>query len=213
MYQTIIITLFLLTFSAFGLIPCKHINQANKIKKNSNANLAIPLEKPFIYEETWDDGEVSWDMISNPIRGYVIEKHGDEENMKEITNREKIWGLVEELRIQGIISGVLSVAYYNTALGDSFLDDLQNFEIKPNMNFKNIIVNNFNSELDIILTLSTLVLYRSYKENRIPRVIDYWRKTGRNGYYIEEYRKVRRCATIFSLITIIIFCKSIKNAI
>jgi len=229
--QTLIIALSFVSFpvSVFGLIPCKNMKQKThtniktntnikintnvkqipNTKTNTNIKLSNTLEKPFVYEETWDAGEVSWDINSANIYEFVNEPP----TPREHTNREKIWGLVEELRIQGIISGVLSVAYYNTALGDSFFNDIQNFEIKPNMNLKNIIITNFSSELDVLLSLSTLILYKSYKSDRIPKVIEYWRNTGQTNMYIEEYSKVRKWTTKFALITIIIFCKSVKNAI
>jgi hypothetical protein len=163
--------------------------------------------------ETWDDGEVAWDFdsIIDPenVTEVVFVKR---QKLVENSEREKMWSLVEELRMQGAISGFLNIAYYNTAVSDSIVNDIQSFHIKPNMNFENIVIYNFNNEIDIILTLLTIYVYKKYKESRIMEFIRYWEEKYKGNYYFSEYRNIRKISASLALISIIIFCKSVQSA-
>jgi len=189
----------------FNSIPFK-----TKVNKKT---IYVPIEETEYVEETWDDGEVSWDLdpyhtLKNITQ--IVPKITYEP--KNSSNREKLWGLVEELRIQGALSGFLNVAYYNTAVSDNIVNDIQNYQVKANMNLENIIIYNFNNEIDIILTLLTIYGYRKYKESRIVEFIHYWEEKYKNNYYLEEYRNIRKISTSVALMIIIIFCKSVKSA-
>lgn len=163
--------------------------------------------------ETWDDGEVAWDIDSlidpENVTEVVFVKR---QKLVENSEREKMWSLVEELRMQGAISGFLNIAYYNTAVSDSIVNDIQNFHVKPSMNFENIIIYNFNNEIDIILTLLTIYIYKKYKESRIVEFIHYWEEKYKGNYYFSEYRNIRKMTGSLALIGIIIFCKSVQSA-
>jgi hypothetical protein len=212
-------------------------NTKEKSRKHSQKKRIMPTsirsrvyKKPASYIEneylleSWDDGEVAWDL--EPFHYSLNENEKENKNPtilpREVNknysnNREKIWGLLEELRINGFISGVLNVAYYNTAVSDNIINDLQNIELKPNDNLSNAITKNYNSELDIIFTILTIIAYKKYQEERIPVFIQNWdsRYAYRTSYknnYINEYRKIRRITTIIALSIIVVFCKSVKSA-
>lgn len=180
-------------------------------------NLYIKKEIVFkdddINNETWDDGEVAWDIDSlidpENVTEVVFVKR---QKLVENSEREKMWSLVEELRMRGAISGFLNIAYYNTAVSDSIVNDIQNFHVKPSMNFENIIIYNFNNEIDIILTLLTIYIYKKYKESRIMEFIHYWEEKYNGNYYFSEYRNIRKMTGSLALIGIIIFCKSVQSA-
>jgi len=189
----------------FNLMPFQ-----TKVNKKT---IYVPIEETEYVEETWDDGEVSWDLdpyqtLKNTTQIVPVITY----EPKNISNREKLWGLVEELRMQGALSGFLNVAYYNTAVSDNIVNDIQNYHVKANMNLENIIIYNFNNEIDIILTLLTIYGYRKYKESRIVEFIHYWEEKYKNNYYLEEYRNIRKISTSVALMIIIIFCKSVKSA-
>jgi len=173
------------------------------------------------FEESWDEGEVAWDVEQAKDNQRVVlfdkprklKRKNINENDKSLTNREKIWGLVEKLRMHGAISGVLNVAYYNTAVSDNIINDVQNFKIKPHMNVITIITHNYNIILDILVTLFAIVGYNRYKKTRIPRFILAWGDIYKNNYYIREFREFRKIAMTLSLMTLVIFSKSVQNAI
>jgi len=180
--------------------------------KGNKKTIYVPIEEIEYVEETWDDGEVAWELdpqytLKNITQIVSVTTY----EPKVISNREKLWGLVEELRMQGAISGFLNVAYYNTAVSDNIVNDIQNYQVKSNMNLENIIIYNFNNEIDIILTLFTIYGYRKYKESRIVEFIQYWEEKYKNNYYLEEYRNIRKISTSFALMILIIFCKSVKS--
>jgi hypothetical protein len=190
---------------------------------NNRVFLRPTKKSPSIenFEESWDEGEVAWDVEqAKDNQGIVLidkprklkRKHINE-NDKTSTNREKIWGLVEKLRMHGAISGVLNVAYYNTAVSDNIINDVQNFKIRPHMNFITIITHNYNNILDILVTLFAIVGYNRYKKTRIPRFILAWGDIYKNNYYIREFREFRKIAMTLSLMTLVIFSKSVQNAI
>jgi hypothetical protein len=207
--QIVIIALAVIRVSA---LLCKRNLMPIETRGNKKT-IYVPIEEVEYVEETWDDGEVSWDLepyytlknISQIVSVTTYEP-------KIISNREKLWGLVEELRMQGAISGFLNVAYYNTAVSDNIVNDIQNYHVKTNMNLENIIIYNFNNEIDIILTLLTIYGYRKYKESRIVEFIHYWEEKYKNNYYLEEYRDIRKISGSFALMILIIFCKSVKSA-
>ena len=129
-----------------------------------------------------------------------------------ITNREKIWSLVENLRVHGAISGVLNVAYYNTAVSDNIINDFQNFKINQHMSFVNIISYNYNNILDMLFTLFTIVGYNIYKKRRIQTFILAYEKLYKNNYHINEFKQFRKISTTFTLMTLVVFSKSVQNA-
>jgi hypothetical protein len=182
-------------------------------KPNLYIKKEIVFKEDDINNETWDDGEVAWDIDSlidpENVTEVVFVKR---QKLVENSEREKMWSLVEELRMQGAISGFLNIAYYNTAVSDSIVNDIQNFHVKPSMNFENIIIYNFNNEIDIILTLLTIYVYKKYKESRIVEFINYWEEKYKGNYYFREYRNIRKMAGSLALIGIIIFCKSVQSA-
>ena len=182
-------------------------------KPNLHIKKAIVFKEDDIANETWDDGEVAWDFesIVDPVNVTRVVFVIPPKKVKN-SEREKVWSLVEELRVQGAISGFLNIAYYNTAVSDSIVNDIQNFHVKPNMNFENIIIYNFNNEIDIILTLLTIYVYRKYKESRIIEFIHYWEEKYKGNYYFSEYRNIRKISAAFALCVIIIFCKSVQSA-
>lgn len=182
-------------------------------KPNLYIKKEIVFKEDDTANETWDDGEVAWDIdpLIDPenVTEVVFVKR---QKLIQLSQREKMWSLVEELRMQGAISGFLNIAYYNTAVSDSIVNDIQNFHIKPSMNFENIIIYNFNNEIDIILTLLTIYIYKKYKESRIVEFINYWEEKYKGNYYFNEYRNIRRMTGSLALIGIIIFCKSVQSA-
>jgi hypothetical protein len=209
--------LYLTTFFATTITLCSFSKKISnyKVKKPILKKYEPQIEKEYILE-SWDDGEVAWELdpyyyLKNE-RQLISSKEEATSNASIVTNREKIWGLLEELRIQGIISGFINVAYYNTAASDSIINDLQSFQIKTNDNLSSAFSKNFNSELDLILTLLTLISYKKYQETRIPEFIQDWGTKNKNNHYIKEYRNLRKISTIITLCFIIIFCKSIKSA-
>jgi hypothetical protein len=196
--------------SAFCLSSKMNFRMKPKMNKKI---IHVPTEEFEYVEETWDDGEVAWELepyykLKNNTRVVLVKTH----EPIIISNREKLWGLVEELRIQGALSGFLNVAYYNTAVSDNIVNDIQNYQVKANMNLENIIIYNFSNEIDIILTLLTIYGYRKYKESRIVEFIHYWEEKYKNNYYLEEYRNIRKISTSAALIGLIIFCKSVRSA-
>jgi hypothetical protein len=64
----------------------------------------------------------------------------------------------------------------------------------------------------LIFTFATIVAYKKYQEKRIPAALNLWNTKYKNSYYIKEYRRARKIATILTLILVIVFCKSVKNA-
>ena len=196
--------------SAFCLSSKMNFRMKPKMNKKI---IHVPTEEFEYVEETWDDGEVAWELepyykLQNNTQAVLVKTH----EPITISNREKMWGLIEELRIQGAVSGIFNVAYYNTAVSDNIINDMQTFQIKSTMNMGNNFVINFNNELDIILTIITFVGYRKYKESRIMEFINYWDEKYKNNYYFEEYRKVKKIATTIALVSLIIFCKSVRSA-
>lgn len=196
--------------SAFCLSSKMNFRMKPKMNKKI---IQVPTEEFEYVEETWDDGEVAWELepyykLQNNTQAVLVKTH----EPITISNREKMWGLIEELRIQGAVSGIFNVAYYNTAVSDNIINDIQTFQIKSTMNMGNNFVINFNNELDIILTIITFVGYRKYKESRIMEFINYWDEKYKNNYYFEEYRKVKKIATTIALVSLIIFCKSVRSA-
>jgi hypothetical protein len=175
------------------------------------------LEK---FEESWDEGEVAWDIESVKDNSNIVlldksVKLEKKFNDKKIitTNREKIWSLVEKLRIHGTISGILNVAYYNTAVSDNIINDFQRFKINQPVSFINIITYNYNNILDIIMTLFTIILYNKYKQTRVALFILDWEKLYKNNNYIQEFREFRKVSTTIALVTLVIFSKSVQSAI
>jgi len=208
-------TLILFLTNSFGLnvLSTKDIS-INSAKK-------IPSLKKF--EESWDEGEVAWDIESvkdnsnivhndKSIKSVKLEKKFNDKKIV-ITNREKIWSLVEKLRIHGTVSGVLNVAYYNTAVSDNIINDFQRFKINQPVSFIDIITYNYNNILDIIMTLFTIVLYNKYKQTRVALFILDWEEMYKNNNYIQEFREFRKVSTTIALMVLVIFSKSVQNAI
>ena len=184
-----------------------------KIKPVLNTKKNLQIKESDYTQVSWDDGEVAWDFEMPNLsenNSQIVLVQTPEKIVED--ERDKIWSLVEELRMQGAISGFLNVAYYNTAVSDNIVNDIQNYHIKSNMNLANIIIYNFNNEIDIILTLLTIYGYRKYKESRIVEFIHYWEEKYKNNYYLEEYRNIRKISASFALMGLIIFCKSVKSA-
>jgi hypothetical protein len=208
-------TLLLFLTNSFGL----NVLSTKSISINS-AKKITSLEK---FEESWDEGEVAWDMESvkdnsnivhtdKSIKSIKLEKKYNDKKVI-VTNREKIWSLVEKLRVHGTISGVLNVAYYNTAVSDNIINDFQNFKINQPTSFINILTYNYNNILDIIMTLFTIVLYNKYKQTRFALFILDCEKLYKNNNYIQEFREFRKVSTTISLTTLVIFSKSVQSAI
>ena len=205
-------TLILFLTNSFGL----NVLSTKAISINS-AKKTPSLEK---FEEFWDEGEVAWDIESVKDNSNIVhtdksvkleKKYNDKKFI--VTNREKIWSLVEKLRIHGTFSGVLNVAYYNTAVSDNIINDFQNFKINQPTSFINILTYNYNNILDIIMTLFTIVLYNKYKQTRFALFILDWEKLYKNNNYIQEFREFRKVSTTISLMTLVIFSKSVQSAI
>jgi hypothetical protein len=171
--------------------------------------------------ESWDEGEVAWDVEQVKDNQQVVlldkprklKRKRVNENDKTSTNREKIWGLVEKLRMHGAISGVLNVAYYNTAVSDNIINDFQNFKVNQPASFVNTITYNYNNILDILVTLFAVVGYNKYKKTRISTFILTWGEVYKNNYYIKEFRAFRKVSTTIALMTLVIFSKSVQNAV
>jgi hypothetical protein len=173
--------------------------------------------------ESWDEGEVAWDVEQVKDNQQVVlldkpmklkrKRLNDNNSDMSSTNREKIWGLVEKLRMHGAISGVLNVAYYNTAVSDNIINDFQNFKVNQPASFVNIITYNYNNILDILVTLFAVVGYNKYKKTRISTFILTWGEVYKNNYYIKEFRAFRKVSITLSLMTLVIFSKSVQNAI
>jgi len=207
--------------SAFGLSHSRtsknpNINLTRSIKQKQVPKVKL-LEKKYTPKEyileSWDDGEVSWELEPyNYIKNEnpVVLANKNEEIV--LSNREKIWGLLEELRIQGVISGFLNIAYYNTAVSDNIINDFQNIDLKQNDNLSSALSKNFNSELDVLFTILTIISYKKYQETRITEFIKEWGSKNKNNYYVNEYRRTKKLTTIFTLCFIVIFCKSVKSA-
>lgn len=234
--QTSIIILICAFASVLGFLQ-KLKNTKETSRKHSQKKRIMPTsirsrvyKKPTSYIEneylleSWDDGEVAWDL--EPFHYSLNENEKEnktptilprEVNKNYSKNREKIWGLLEELRINGVISGVLNVAYYNTAVSDNIINDLQNVDVKADDSLSNIVTRNYNSEIDILFTILTILAYKKYQEERIPAFILTWDsryayRTSYKNIYISEYRKIRRITTIVALSIIVVFCKSVKSA-
>jgi hypothetical protein len=167
-------------------------------------------------EETWDDGEVAWELkqVKDEAKIVLSDKSIKLKNIREqpITNREKNWGLVENLRVHGAISGVLNVAYYNTAVSDNIINDFQNFKITQHMSFVNIISANCNNILDVLLTLFTIIGYNIYKKTRIQTFILACSELYENNYYINEFREFRKISTTIAVMILVVFSKSVQNS-
>jgi hypothetical protein len=178
----------------------------------------IPLAE--YSEESWNDGEVAWDIESAKEEAKIVflgkRAKVEKKNIDKkfiITNREKIWSLVEKLRLHGTFSGVLNVAYYNTAVSDNIINDFQSFKINQPVSFTNIITYNYSNILDIIMTLFTIIAYNKYKQTRVALFILDWEELYKNNNYIREFKEFRKVSTTFALITLVIFSKSVQNAI
>jgi len=190
---------------------------SNKIISIATAK-KIPLAE--YSEESWNDGEVAWDIDSVKEEAKIVflgksiklEKKTHDKKFI-ITNREKIWSLVEKLRFHGTISGVLNVAYYNTAVSDNIINDFQTFKINQPVSFINILTYNYSNILDIFMTLFTIVLYNNYKQTRVALFILRWEELYKNNHYIQEFREFRKVSTTFALMMLVIFSKSVQNAI
>ena len=213
-YTYIYIYICICAFVSVLGVSSKLKNIKSSLKKTNLYNKDESFIKNEYLLESWDDGEVAWDL--EPFHYSSNEKINKKIKIDTIhsKNRDKIWGLLEELRINGVISGILNVAYYNTAVSENIINDLQNFDFKPNDSLSNTITKNYSGELDIIFTILTILAYKKYQEERIPTFIQKW-DSNKNSYkniYIDEYRKIRRITTIIMLTIIVVFCKSVKNA-
>lgn len=213
MFVSRIATLILFITQSFGF---------NEISNNRiflRPTKKIPSVENLV--ESWDEGEVAWDVEQVKDNQQVVlldkprklKRKRVNENDKTSTNREKIWGLVEKLRMHGAISGVLNVAYYNTAVSDNIINDFQNFKVNQPASFVNTITYNYNNILDILVTLFAVVGYNKYKKTRISTFILTWGEVYKNNYYIKEFRAFRKVSTTIALMTLVIFSKSVQNAV
>ena len=215
MFAYRIATLILFLTHSFGL------NEISNNRVFLRPAKKIPSVENLV--ESWDEGEVAWDVeqVKDNQRVVILDKPiklkrkrlNDNNSDRSSTNREKIWGLVEKLRLHGAISGVLNVAYYNTAVSDNIINDFQNFKVNQPASFVNILTYNYNSILDILVTLFEVVGYNKYKKTRISTFILTWGEVYKNNYYIKEFREFRKIFMTLSLMTLVIFSKSVQNAI
>jgi hypothetical protein len=176
----------------------------------------ISQVKEINFSEVWDDGEVAWEIEPYHQSINVEKKTNTLPKKKKVNNnsdREKIWGLVEELRIQGVISGFIRTAYYNAEIHENLLNDLQNLQINPNMNIGKNFIANFNNEIDVIVTILTFTAYNNYNKTRIPLFVEKWKNDEKPNYYLEEFKKMKKLATAITLVIIIILCKNVKSAV
>lgn len=183
--------------SVILLLFVANVSGFNVVRFSSTPKKVSLFEHEYVLD-TWDDGEVSWEI--EPFYPKLNDTTKTPEPIEN--NREKIWGLIEEIRMQGIISGFLNVAYYNTELAENIIDNLQTFDVSKN-----------NNELDIFYIFAAIVGYKKYNESKILVFINRWETNYKSNYYIDEFKKKQRFATTFSLMMLLIFFKSVKNAI
>jgi hypothetical protein len=211
-----ILSLFItISFGVYGF-PNK------RFMKNTNTQMFKPRPSPntllkptfdFDYHQTWDDGEVEW-VFENENTDYEpIEKRPPSPAPKietERSVREKIWGLVEEVRIQGGLSGIINVAYYNNMVSDNIVNDVQNFAIAKNLDFVTTLNHNHGQEFDLILYILTFIGYNNHKKGKINKLMNGFEKNN-NNYFVEQYQKQRSMAAMVTIIFLIVFFKSVKS--
>lgn len=170
------------------------------------------------FEESWNEGEVAWDIdpAKDEAKVVLLDKPRKQKRKKgheqPTTNREKIWSLVEKLRVHGTISGVLNIAYYNTAVSDNIINDFQNFKLNQSPSFVNIVTDNYNNILDMLFTIFTIMGYNIYKKTRVQKFILASGELYQDNYYINEFKEFRKISATLTLITLVIFSKSVQNA-
>lgn len=201
------------------------------IKRNMNPKLLNKLtenkqyEQKLVYENynEWADGEVPWDLPidaeeNETLYKIIMYQNNDIENNKVqvSSTREKIWLFLEELRWKARVSGALKGMYIQLGTGDTIMNELENFDNCDTCNLsydgmhthienKMRSVNNYNTELEFLFTMATVISYQFYK--RIEQD-DLKKETD-----IAEYFRVRRQTVLLVLCILLIFTKNIKNAV
>jgi hypothetical protein len=199
------------------------VNKAFVNKNYLTGNRVLrPLVKTVVetdYYPTWDDGEVEWIFETEDEADTDTWKKNEIKPPSQITVkkpeqlqsvREKIWGLVEELRVQGSITGIINVAYYNIMVSDNIMNDVQNFALPSNLDIIETINRNHVPELDAVMTLITIIGYNKNQTNRINRIMN-GVDNNNNNYYVETYKRQRAMAAMAAIIFIIILFKNVKS--
>lgn len=194
----------------------------------NNQKINVIVEK----QTNWDDGEVPWFVNNEKDDKYTdIEyeynnynkKYNSNKNIPSsetssaITkkNREKIWFLLEESKMiaSSFTSGALQVVYYNVKTPDNIMTDIENINTyntyKTNWFSQNVDI--VNLELDLLITLITIISYKKNKKSEINRVIENYRS---NYLNVEnKYQQIKQQTIMFIIIVVLVFTKNIQNAI
>jgi len=183
-------------------------------------NIKKKYVKEIIYENNneWTDGEVPWEPLEEDKESYpvVIRPTTLENNVGivESSTRDKIWLFLEETHWKARFSGALKCVQLGS--GDTIINELENFDSCDacNLSYDNVGIsfankarnaNNYNTELEFLFTMATVISYQFYKKMEQEDL--------RNEKDLGEYFRIRRQTFILALCIMLIFMKNIKNAV
>ena len=207
-------------FNLVSLTLTHAFSFSQKMKKNT---VLQTKKATLIYydNEVWNDGEVPWDFPHDKEekedKSYSLVRLINMDKEETITStREKIWLFLEEIQWKARVSGALKGMYIQIGTGDVIMNQLEDFDNcdvcntsydKLGTHIENKIrsVNNYNTEIEFLLTMATFLSYRIYKNIELDDL--------KNEKNMPLYFKTRRRSILFTLCILLIFTKNVKNAI